>query len=125
MTEQKTGIRPKVGDMVWVGRGKSFTWKIVTKVGKKYFYTEKTYKYLPDVRFEIGCKNGAAESGDVFQPSVVYESESAFNQKVDTDSAISELYQVTGRDFYPRYTPPPNVTASDIRRAIAILKGES
>jgi len=125
MTEQKTGIRPKVGDSVWVGRDNAFEWKVVVKVGKKYFYIEKPYKHAPDVRFEIGCKNGATD-GSEWHTNQVYESEMAHRTGLDNQVAVDELRQATmqGNGWFA-YKRPSNVTASDIRRAIAILKGES
>lgn len=126
MTDEKTGIRPKVGDRVWVGRGSKFEYKTVAKVGKKYFYLEKPYERAQDVRFVLGCKNGSYHDTEWTQNAyVVYESEDASREELDNRDAVEELKFVTmlGSGWF-RYKRPDNVTASDIRRAITILKGE-
>jgi hypothetical protein len=124
MTEQKTGIRPKVGDSVWIVSGNKSESRIVGKVGKKYFYLEKPYEHARDIRFEIGCKNGATDGTD-WNPTQVYESESVHKSELDNCAAIDELRTATmqGHGWFT-YKRPDNVTASDIMRAIAILKGE-
>lgn len=126
MTEQKTGIRPKVGDSVWIVSGNKSESRIVGKVGKKYFYLEKPYEHAQDIRFEIGCKNGFAQDGCNYQPKIIYESEAAHKTELDNCAAIDELRTATmqGHGWFT-YKRPDNVTATDIRRAIAILKGES
>lgn len=127
MIEQKTGIRPKVGDVVYIVGSRDSGLKTVTSVGKKYFYIEKSHSWHRDIRFDIGCKNGTMADGDAYGSTrSVYESEQCYFDELENQNATKELQQLvfSGSSWF-RYQPPQNVTASDIRRAIAILKGEA
>ena len=119
-----TGIRPKTGDTLYIGffghQGLEYAPTTVSRVGKKYFYVDTRGR---EIRFEIGCKEGASDSNACWSNyrDVIFSSESAKLERDERAQVVAELRHVF--EPYAGARIPERVTTENLKKALSLITG--